>query len=96
MNQQDRVADQAADSQHVQVAVSGPRQRKMLSKHGTAINEPGYDDTKYIADDSYGFLAAVCFFVNCHLFSLSLSLSLCFILRVIDQKPHNELSHVGL
>ena len=61
MNQQDTMANRTADSTHIEVAVSGPRQRKMLSKHGTAINEPGYDDTKYFADDSYGFLAAVCF-----------------------------------
>ena len=59
MNQQESVTHHGTDSSSVQVAASGPRQRKMLSKHGTAVNEPGYDDTKYIADDSYGFLAAV-------------------------------------
>ena len=52
-------------------SVTAPRRRTVLSKHGTTVREPRYDDTKYVADDSYGFLASVCilsFIFMCKMF----------------------------
>ena len=59
MSQQEITEDLASGATPAQVAVTVPRQRRVLGKHGTIVREPGYDDTKYVADDSYGFLARV-------------------------------------
>ena len=61
MNEQVDTEGRRADAAQIQgVSVTMPRKRTVLGKHGTVVREPVYDDTKYVADDSYGFLASVC------------------------------------